>query len=255
MNILYYALSGIVQGLTEFLPISSSGHLIILPWIFGLETHPLAFDIILHFGTFFAIVIYFRKEWVRILREERKLFWYIAAATVPLAVFGLMIGKGVEEHLRNPMFTAFTLGVFGLALYLSELYGKKDRSLKEITLKAALLIGLAQVLAIMPGVSRSGITITAALLLGMNRESSVRFAFLLGAPIIFAAACYSMTGIGTLSGILTWQETLTGFILSFASSMIAIHFLLNYVRNHSFAAFTVYRLLLSLFIIIALLAG
>ena len=268
MSVLHSALSGIVQGLTEFLPISSSGHLVILPWIFGLQTHPLAFDIILHLGTFFAIVIYFRKEWVRILREgflsirqknlggsvERKLFWCIVVASLPIVILGSIIGKGVEEYFRNPILAAVMLGVFGILLYISELYGRKNKFLKEITLKAALIIGLFQMFAIMPGVSRSGVTISAALVLGMNRESSVRFSFLIAAPVIFAAACYSIINTGISGGSLAWPALLAGFTLSFLSSMIAIHFLLKFIRAHSFVPFTIYRLVLSLFIIIVFLA-
>lgn len=273
MNIPHSIILGLIQGLTEFLPISSSGHLVIMPWLFGWEKHPLIFDIILHFGTFCAIIIYFRREWIGILRFKdpvgRKLFWCIVIASLPGIVFGSIFGKGIEDYFRNPMSVALALGIFGAVLYISQIYGRENKSLAEITLLTALLIGFSQMFAIIPGVSRAGITISAALVLGMNRESSVRFSFLLGAPIIFAATCYGIGGLisqnlfalggsafggsaGGLENFLSWPAVLTGLAVAFLSSMIAIHFLLRYVKKHPFTAFVVYRLVLSLFIVIML---
>ena len=273
MSIFHSIISGLIQGLTEFLPVSSSGHLVILPWLFGWKEHPLTFDIILHSGTLCAIIIYFRREWVKILREgflsikemslkgsiEKKLFWYIIIASLPGIIFGGIFGKGIEDYFRNPMSVALILGIFGLVLYISQVYGKKNKSLGDVTLFASLLIGFSQMLAIIPGVSRSGITISAALILGMNRESSVRFSFLLGAPILFAAACYGIGGpllqsfnAGSPEGInqlISWPAVLSGFIVSFLSGIIAIHFLLRYIKRHPFTVFVVYRLVLSLFVV------
>lgn len=254
---------GLIQGLTEFLPISSSGHLIIIPWLLGWKEHPLIFDIILHLATCCAIIIYFRRDWLNILREgflsirertlkgsiPRRLFWGIIIASIPGATLGRMVGERIEDYFRDPMLIALSLGIFGLMLYIIELYGKKNKSLGDITWQVALLIGLSQMLAFIPGVSRSGITITAAIALGMNRESSVRFSFLLGAPIIFAAACYSIGGLGEMDKFFSWQVLLAGFIASFLSSMIAIHFLLKYIKRHPFTMFVIYRLALSVIVI------
>ncbi len=262
MNILHSIILGLIQGLTEFLPISSSGHLIIMPWLFGWKSHPLIFDIILHAGTLFAIIIYFRRDWIKILREKRRLFWYIIIASVPGIIFGGMFGERIESCLRDPMPVALVLGIFGLVLYLSELYGRKNKSLRELTLMAAVLIGIFQMLAVIPGVSRSGITVSAALFLGMNRESSVRFSFLLGAPIIFAAACYGIRellqlglgagGPGGINQFLSWPAVLAGLFASFLTGIIAIHFLLRYVKRHPFNIFAVYRLAVSVIIITVL---
>ena len=192
---------------------------------------------------------------------EKKLFWYIIIASLPGIIFGGIFGKGIEDYFRNPMSVALMLGIFGLVLYISQVYGRKNKSLVDITLFASLLIGFSQMLAIIPGVSRSGITISAALILGMNRESSVRFSFLLAAPILFAAACYGIGGpllqgfnAGGPEGInqlISWPAVLSGFIVSFLSGIIAIHFLLRYIKRHPFTVFVVYRLVLSLFVVMA----
>jgi undecaprenyl-diphosphatase len=269
MQLFHFIILGLIQGLTEFFPISSSGHLVILPWLFGLKAHPLIFDIILHLATFCAVIVYFRRDWIGILREgllsirernlkgpiQRRIFWAIIIASIPGVIFGSIFGSIIEDYFRSPMPVAVMLGLFGLVLYAAEIYGKKDKSLADITWRIALLIGISQMFALIPGVSRSGITISAAIALGMNRDSSVRFSFLLGAPIVFAAACYSI-GTGNLAKAFEsfpWQPLLAGFAASFASSLIAIHFLLKFVRRHPFTVFAVYRLALSAAIIIILL--
>ena len=266
MSILQSIILGLIQGLTEFLPVSSSAHLIIVPWLFGWKEHLLIFDIILHLATFCAIIIYFRKEWLDILREgflsirertlrdsnQGRLFWGIIISSIPGVIFGSLIGNRVEHYLRNPITIAVTLGIFGLVLYISELYGRKDKSLAEVTWQFSLLIGFSQILAFIPGASRSGVTISTALALGMNRESSVRFSFLMSAPIVFTAACYGIGGLGEINKFLSWQALLTGFIVSFLSSIGAIYFLFKYIRKQPFTVFVIYRLAISLFIISAL---
>ena len=251
MPLLQSIILGFIQGLTEFLPISSSGHLLVLPWIFGWKGHPLTFDIILHFATFCAIIIYFRKDWIKILRE--KLFWYIIMASIPAMIFGGIIVLKGGASFRNPMLIAIMLGVFGLVLYIAESYGKKDKSLKDITWQIALLIGLSQILAIIPGVSRSGITISAAILLGINREGSVRFSFLLGAPIILAATCYGLTDLAGIRDFVSYPVLFAGFFAAFLSSMTAIHFLLKFIKRYPFTVFAVYRLAASAIIVMILL--
>lgn len=261
---------GLIQGLTEFLPVSSSGHLVIVPWLFRWSKHALFFDVMLHFATLFAIIIYFRKDWVNIIREgflsiwernlkgsvERRLFWYILLASAPALIVGALIASEAENYFRNPMAVAIMVGLFGIALYLAELYGKKDKSFQDISWRIALAIGLAQMFALVPGVSRSGITISAAMALGLSRRESVRFSFLLGAPAIFAAASYSIgvfifQHLGQGAGnVIPWHTLPAGFISSLLSSLLAIHVLLKYVRQHTFTAFVIYRLALSSVIIL-----
>lgn len=263
MSLFHSIILGLVQGLTEFLPISSSGHLVIIPWLFGWEEHPFIFDIMLHLATFCAIIIYFRREWINILREgflsihektlkgpnQGKLFWCIIIASIPGVIFATLAEKRIEDYFRNPVLVAIMLGIFGLVLYIAELFGKRNKSLAEITWQISLLIGLSQMLAIIPGVSRSGITISTAMMLGMNRDSSARFSFLLSAPIILAAACYSISGLAEIDVFPSWQILLAGFAVSFLSSILAIHFLLKYVRKRPFTIFAIYRLVASVAIL------
>ena len=257
---------GLIQGVTEFLPISSSGHLILFPRLLGWEEHPFIFDVAVHLATFFAIVVYFRKDWINLLRggflsiKERtleghaqgRLLWHIVIATIPAIAFGAIAGDKAGNYLRNPLLAAIMLGVFGLVLYFSQVLGKENKSLDKITLRNSLLIGASQALAIIPGVSRSGITMSAALILGLNRESSARFSFLLAAPIIFAAAVYNIKDFVGINEFLTWNIFLGGFVTSFLSSILAIHFLLRYVKRHSFTIFAIYRLAASIVILTAL---
>ena len=252
-DLVHSIILGLLQGITEFLPISSSGHLIAVPWLMGWEEHTAAFDISLHLATFFAIMFYFRHDWVKILREgllsikekkiagplERRLFWYIIVATVPAALAGLLAGDKVEEYFRNPVRVAVMLGLFGLVLYLADVIGKKNKLLSALTAPKSFLIGLCQALAIIPGVSRSGITMSGALFLGFDRESAVKFSFLLTAPIIFAAGVYKINEIATLASTSLWTSFAAGFAAAFLSSVIAMHFLLKFIRSHSFVIFVI----------------
>jgi undecaprenyl-diphosphatase len=220
----------------------------------------------LHFATFFAIIIYFRKEWVDILRGgflsvrnrtlkgsgQSRLFWSLIIASMPAVIFGLIFGEKLEHYFRDTIMVALMLGIFGLVLYIAELYGKRNKSLADITWQLSLLIGFSQILAVIPGVSRSCITISAALMLGMNRESSVRFSFLMAAPIIFAAACYGIKEIWQMYELFSWHILLVGFVVSFLSSLTAIHFLLKYIRKQPFTIFVIYRLAVSIIVIVTL---
>jgi len=244
-NLLHSIILGLVQGLTEFLPVSSSGHLILVPWLMGWQENGIFFDISLHLATLFAVLLYFRKDWIHILRNERKLFWYIIIATIPAGLAGLFLGDRVGEYFSNPLSVAAMLGFFGLVLYAADVAGKKNKSMGMLTLGTAFLIGLTQMLAIIPGVSRSGITMSMALLLGFNRESSVRFSFLLIAPIVLAAGCKGIMDIAKIHYELPWAVFFSGFAAAFLSSIIAIHFLIKYIRTRPFAVFVIYRLLAS----------
>jgi undecaprenyl-diphosphatase len=250
---------GLIQGITEFLPVSSSGHLILVPWLMRWKDPGITFDISLHLATLFAVLLYFRKDWINILREgmlsikersmdgplERRLFWYILIATVPAGLAGLFLGDKVEEYFRNPLSIAVMLGFFGLVLYLADSVGRKEKSMGMLTLGASLLIGASQMFAIIPGVSRSGITMSMALLLGFNRESSVRFSFLLIAPIVLAAGLKGAIDIVKTNYVLPWPIFFGGFIAAFLSSIIAIHFLIKYIKTRPFVIFVIYRLLAS----------
>ncbi len=224
------------------------------------------FDIAVHLAALFAIVVYFRKDWTILLREgflsirertlegpgQRKLFWYIVIASIPVVAFGALVADKAESSFRSPLLVALMLGLFGLILYFSQILGKKDKSLNEITLRSSLLIGVSQMFAIIPGVSRSGITMSSAMMLGLNRESSARFSFLLAAPVILAAAVYHIKDFARINEFLPVHVFLGGFIASFLSSILAIHFLLRYVKRHSFTIFAIYRLVVSIIILIAL---
>jgi len=242
-DVIYSIILGLIQGLTEFLPVSSSGHLIFVPWLMGWGEHSITIDISLHLATLFAVLLYFRKDWINILLKERRTLWYIIVATIPAGLAGLFLGDMVEQYFRNPLSVAVMLGFFGLVLYLADSLGKKNKALETLTLKSSFLIGLSQMLAIIPGVSRSGVTMSMALLLGFNRESSVRFSFLLIAPIVLAAGLKSIIDVTKINYALPWPVFFSGFTAAFLSSIAVIHFLLKYVKDRSFTIFAVYRLL------------
>ncbi len=255
-DLIHSIILGLVQGITEFLPISSSGHLIAVPWLMGWKEHTIALDVSLHLATFFAIMFYFRNDWINIVREgfasikekkiagplERRLFWYIIVATLPAALAGLLAGDKIEEYFRNPVYIALTFGFFALVLYWADFRGKKEKPLGMLTAAKSFFIGIFQAVAIIPGVSRSGITISGALFLGFDRESAVKFSFLLTAPIIFAAGIYKINEIAAFTSASLWTSFAAGFAAAFISSIIAIRFLLKFVRTHSFLIFVIYRL-------------
>ena len=251
------ALLGILQGLTEFLPISSSGHLLLLPWLLGWTPMGLAFDVMLHLGTLMAVLAFFREDWRRILSSLPGLgksadagaspsLGILIAATAPAAVIGVLFKGVVESHLRGPETVLANLAVFALALWLSDRIGGK-RKLEEIGYKEALLVGLAQSLALMPGVSRSGITISAALLLGFKRWDAARFSFLMAAPLIALAGAYQTLQLlaGSQGGGLAAGPLVAGVALSFISGWLCIKLFLRFVQSNGLTPFVVYRLLLA----------
>ncbi|SNB47085.1 undecaprenyl-diphosphatase UppP [Geobacter sp. DSM 9736] len=257
MNLFHAAFLGALQGLTEVLPISSSAHLILVPWLLRWPASGLTFDVALHLGTFIALSIYFRRDIVelvgnffRSIREKKadsptdRLPFYIIAGTIPAAIVGKALEGHIEEIFRkSPVLIACFLIVFGLILALSDSKGTKRLSLERITLKAAMIIGIAQCLALIPGVSRSGITITAALFIGFNREAAARFSFLLSLPIV-AAAAFLELGDLVRSGIPEGETG--GLVVGMASSAIfgyiSVAFLLNFVKRSSLYPFVWYRI-------------
>lgn len=251
---------GLVQGLGEFLPISSSAHLILLPWFFHWQDPGLTFDVALHAGTLLALVIYFWKDWWQLIVKgltdvrchEGKLFWYIVAASVPGAIGGLLLEKWAETAFRNPVLIAAMLIIMGMILYWTERKSARIKDFEHISLGTSLMIGLFQVLAIIPGVSRSGITITAGLGMGLNREGATKFSFLLSTPIIFGASIIKLPQLVADPSAISGHFILA-VLVSCVSGLLSISFLLRYVRVKSFTPFVYYRFALGAIVLIVAL--
>ncbi len=271
---------GLVQGLTEFLPISSSAHLIIVPWLFGWNNralNSLQFDVALHMGTLLAVLVYFAADWRRLIAAfvqsvlerrigsdpDRRLAWYIIFATVPAFVVGVLAESQIDEVFHDPnnlrgglLIIAVMMIVMGALLLLAERIGKHAIELKNITLGTAIGIGVAQALALVPGVSRSGSTITTGLFLGLKREAAARFSFLLSTPIVLGV------GLKKLYDLLQGTETIpadqiggfvVGFLAAAISGFLCIFFLMRYLQRRSTAPFIWYRFMLGI-ALLALLA-
>lgn len=256
---------GLVQGITEFLPISSSAHLVLVPWFFKWQDPGLAYDVFLHIGTLLALTIYFFRDiWGlgiaglqsilerRIgFERERIQFWMIVIATVPSVVAGLLLHDLVETSFRSPLLIAVTLAFVGFLMFFIDGKFPSLRRQEEMSFGEAIMIGIAQACALIPGVSRSGATMTMARRLGFNRETAARFSFLLSFPITFAAAtkeCFAF--FNELPVGFDWTQVLIGCGVSFVSGLMAIHFLLLFVRNAGLAIFFWYRLVLALVIVL-----
>ncbi len=259
MNLLYAALLGILQGITEFLPISSSGHLVLAESFLDVEQGGLAFDVALHLGTLLGVVIYFRRDFLQMFtalvnprnqgeesREQRLLAFYICLGTLPAVIAGYLLKDAAETAFRAPVLIACTLAGAGLLLLLADRLGKHHRGMKTLALADAVFIGVAQAFALVPGVSRSGITMTGGLLRGLNRMAAARFSFLLSAPIILGAGIYNLPAIinqGSTPGQQGFY--LAGFLAAAVSGYLVIAFLLRFVQTHSFAVFAYYRFALA----------
>lgn len=258
---------GFIQGITEFLPISSSAHLLLAPWFFGWETPGLAFDAFLHLGTVIAVGIYFFGDLYRIFKagfmsilerrigfdRDRTLFWLIIVGTIPAGVAGVLWGDWLEANVRSPLLVAMTLSLVGFLLYWIDGRSASIKSIEDVGIKEALWIGIAQATALIPGVSRSGSTITMARLLGFNREASARFSFILGFPVILAAALFKWKDLATAAEHdpnITMSYLLTGLISSAFFGLLSIHLLLQWLRTTSYAVFAWYRILLAGIVII-----
>ena len=261
MTIWQAVVMGIVQGLGEFLPISSSAHLVLVPWFFNWLDPGLTFDIALHIGTLIAVIAYFWRDWVKLIRgafqgtksKEGRLFWYLVLATIPGAIMGLLLGEKAETVFRNPVLIAVMLIVLGVILYWADRKGRKLTDVNNISLGQSLMIGISQALAIIPGVSRSGITMTTGLLLGLTREGAARFSFLLSAPVIFGAGLIKVPDILANPGMVD-APFLIGMLVSALSGAASIGFLLKYVQKKDFLPFVWYRFLLgSVVLLVALM--
>lgn len=260
MDTLQVILLALIQGFTEFLPISSSAHLILPAQLFGWEDQGLSFDVAVHIGSLMAVIIYFRKEIVAMFKawiasifkgqhsDDSKLAWWIILATIPAVVIGFMAKDWVESYLRGPGVIAITTVVFGLLLWLGDRMAKCELTEYQAGWKKALLIGFAQALALIPGTSRSGITMTAALMLGLNKEAAARFSFLMSIPVILGAALLMGKDIVTEGHVIDWQAMGLGVLLSFLSAYICIHFFLKIISRMGMTPFVIYRLALGLFL-------
>jgi undecaprenyl-diphosphatase len=260
MNLLEAIVYGLLQGLGEFLPISSSAHLVLVPWLFGWHDPGLTFDIALHFGTLIAVVAYFWRDWWGLIikgfsagrSDEGRLFWYLVIATIPGAIGGFLLEKKAETAFRDPLLIAAMLAVMGLLLYGADRFSPKKKGLKDLSLFTSLAVGISQVLAIIPGVSRSGVTMATGLTAGLTRETAARFSFLLSTPVILGAALVKVPHLLSDPGAIT-TNFVVAVTVSCLSGLLSIGFLLRYLAKRGFLPFVVYRLLLSALVIIVVL--
>lgn len=249
MNPFWAIILGVVQGTTEFFPVSSSAHLVILPWMFKFDDPGLAFDIALHAGTFFAILAALYSDWFAIGKSifkkeqsfNKKLIGFLILTSIPGALFGYLLEDKAATVFRSPMIIAVTLTIFGFILWLIDHQVKESEKMEKMNIKKSLLIGLSQALAIIPGVSRSGATITAGRALGFSREAAVKYSFLAAMPIILGATVFGLrhTAISEVLSV-TW---ILGFMAAFFSSFFAIKVFLKFAKNKNFDIFLYYRLM------------
>ena len=267
MEIVRSAVLGAVQGVTEFFPVSSTAHLIIVPWLFSWRDQGLPFTVALHVGSLFAILYCFRLELLRITREflrgllslsfeglaDGRTGLYLVAATLPAVASGFLLEEYVSGALRDPVPVAGFLLGFGLLLHAADRKTTGRKTLRDMNLADALFFGAAQAFAVLPGVSRAGVTITGGLFRNYRRDEAARFSFLLAIPVILAAALFSLRRL-EWGEMLDWSFA-AGVAVSFLSALFAIRFLLGYVKTRSFAPFIVYRALLAVAVIVAHLMG
>ena len=266
MSIIHSIILGIVQGIGEFLPISSSAHLILVPFLLGWNSSSMAFDVALHFGTLMAVLVIFFKSWwdlfigaiknlnrsKRRKTKEGKLFWYLIIATIPAALSGFLLDDIVEDFFRNQIWLiALFLAIMGVLIYAgdkwAEKHYKRETSFDDITLKQALIVGISQAFAVLPGFSRSGTTILAGRLIGIDKEAITKFTFLLSVPIIAGATILKVKDLELT------KEVIIGVVTSFIVGVICIKFLLKYIKKHDFSIFAFYRVIMAIIVYIKLI--
>ena len=269
MDFLKAVILGLIQGLTEFLPISSSAHLRIFPELFGWGDPGAAFTAVIQIGTELAVLIYFRKDiwrigstWVRSLFQpeyrghiDARMGWYVIVGSLPIVVLGILLKDIIEEDFRNLWIIGTTLIVLGVVLGIADRTAKQDRDLKQVGMRHAVLLGLAQSAALIPGVSRSGATISMGLFLGLTREAATRIAFLLAIPAVVGAGLFELKEIPNGHNDFGWGPTLVATLVSFAVGYAAIAWLLRYVASHSYTPFVIYRIALGVLTLGLLWAG
>ena len=254
MTIFQAIVFGAIQGLGEFLPISSSGHLVIVPWLFNWNDPGLAFDVSLHFGTLIAVILFFWRDWIEIISKAfgflknrgsissfdypKNTLWLITITTIPGAIMGFLLEEQAETIFRSPLLIALTLSLVGALLYYLDKIGKKNKHFKELSFKNAIFIGISQAVAIIPGVSRSGATISAALAMGFDRTSAARFSFLISAPIIFGATILKSKELFYNFGLIEFVAIFSAAIFG----LLAISGMLKFIEKTSYKMFFWYRL-------------
>lgn len=266
MQIYQAIILGVVQGLTELLPISSSAHLFLIPWFFNWNI-PESFDIALHFGTLLAIGLFFFKDWIKLIEggykqlvkkqksREGTMFWYIVIATIPGGIIGFILDKFAEELLTKPIIIAIALIVMGIVLYVVDKQSKSKTDYEHLNLRQTFIIGVSQALAFIPGVSRSGVTMTMGRKLGIKREAVAKFSFMLSAPIVLAATLFKLKDfieffkVANATGIIAF---IIGVLSSFIVGILVIKFLLEYLKKGSFKVFALYRIIIGILVIIAI---
>lgn len=263
MSVLESILLGVVQGLGEFLPISSSAHLVIFPWFFDFKTPGLSFDVALHFGTLISLLVYFYQDWIQLTRAffssikkkgkcdtiDERMIWYIIFGSVPAALVGLTVEEYAETIFRNPWLVAFNMSFFGILLYAADRWGKKNKGIAEMGFWDAMIVGLAQALALVPGTSRSGVTITAGMFRGIDRVSAARFSFLLSTPVVAGAAMLKAKDFFALGFS---YVNLIGIAVSAVVGYLAIKYMLHFLKSYSFLVYVIYRLAFAAIIMVGL---
>lgn len=241
---------GIIQGITEFLPVSSTAHLILIPRFLGWQgtVNSLTFDIALHAGTLLAVLTFFFKEWARLILHERRLLLFIAIATIPAGIAGIFLEDVVEHQFRSPYLIAMSLCLIGIFMFITDRFSGR-RGISNLNLKDSLIIGIFQALALIPGVSRSGITIGAGFLIGLSREDAARFSFLLSTPVIAGATLLGLKKVIEEPQI-DYGLFIYGMGTSFIAGLMAIGFLMKYLQRHRIDIFVYYRILLALLILL-----
>lgn len=266
MSFIEVLILGFIQGIAEFLPISSSAHLIIFRDIFGIgagmsANMELTFDIALHFGTLLAIGVFFFWDFIKMIQkgftkgvkdDDGKILWYLVAATIPAAIVGVLFEEPIEKIIRsNYVIIALALAIMGIIIYLADKYSKQTKNIKQMTLKDAIIIGCSQVFALIPGFSRSGTTIAAGRILGLERESAAKFSFFLSAPVVLGAVVLQLIKDSVWSVIVANLSTfILGILVSFIIGIICIKYLLKYLQKHNFKIFMIYRVILAIIVLL-----
>jgi undecaprenyl-diphosphatase len=260
---------GVVQGLTEFLPVSSSGHLILVPWLLGWHDpfiDSLAFSVMLHLATLVALLIYFRADWLRLIPAglaavrdrslgsdpDRRLAWLLVAATIPAVIAGVLLNDIVETAVRRPELVAITLTIGAVILWVADRVGRKASGIEAVTFPVAIGIGVAQAVALVPGISRSGMSISAGLFAGLTREAAARFSFLMATPVIAGAGLWELKKLvtGEAGVSVDLAPLVVGMIAALVAGLLAIELTLRYLRTRSLTIFVVYRIALSVVVIV-----
>lgn len=265
MTWLQIVVLAVVQGLTEFLPVSSSGHLVLVPSFFGWGDQGLAFDVAVHFGSLLAVCVFFRNDILALLRgslqvaslrvdsPESRLALGLALGTIPAAIAGLTLAGWIEENLRDPRVIVYTLAGYAVLMIVADRYGRSERNIADVRLVDAFLVGCAQALALVPGTSRSGVTITAGRILGFSRQDAARFSFLLSVPVILLASAYKTIELVSGDDAVPWAELGIGVLISSIVAYLSIEFFMRFVSRIGLLPFAVYRIALAGVIVYVLL--